>query len=153
VSGYVATNFVAGPYHVAASSYTRFMSPLSHHVTLTVSDVEASARWYQQLLGEAQTVERSMPEWRRIRMAWPDGLIIGVTQFDDSPSPQRFTHLTTGLDHLGLACGTEMEVREWAAELTRQGYDHGPVEEAPYGWAVTARDPDNIPVEFFCPAR
>jgi hypothetical protein len=45
-----------------------------------------------------------------------------------------------------------MEVREWAATLTRLGFDHGPVEEAPYGWAVTARDPDNIPIEFFCPA-
>jgi len=120
------------------------MSPLAHHVTLTVTDVEASARWYQQLLGDALVVERTMPGWHRIRMAWPDGLVIGVTQ--------PFTHLTTGLDHLGLACHTEMEVREWAATLTRLGFDHGPVEEAPYGWAVTARDPDNIPIEFFCPA-
>ena len=129
------------------------MSPLIHHITLTVSDVKRSAHWYQRLLGDAQVVERTMPGWRRIRMAWPDGLVIGVTHFDDAASLAPFTHLTAGLDHLGLACATEMEVREWAAAMTRLGIDHGPVEEAPFGWAVTARDPDNIPVEFFCPAR
>lgn len=128
------------------------MVPLIHHITLTVSNADSSARWYQQLLGEAQVVERSMPGWRRVRMNWPDGLTIGVTQFDGAPSPEPFHHLRVGLDHLGLACHTEMEVREWAASMTRLGFDHGPVEEAPYGWAVTARDPDNIPVEFFCPA-
>ena len=85
-------------------------------------------------------------------MAWPDGLIIGVTQFE-GPSPESFSHLLVGLDHVGLACKSEDEVREWAATMDRLGIEHGPVEEAPYGWAVTARDPDNIPVEFFCPAR
>lgn len=86
-------------------------------------------------------------------MSWPDGLIIGVTQFDDAPTREPFTHLNTGLDHVGLACLSQAHVREWAAKLTSLGFDHGPVEEAPYGWAVTARDPDNIPVEFFCPAN
>jgi len=125
--------------------------PHIHHLTLTVSDVEVSARWYQALLGDAQVVERAMPGWRRSRMAWPDGLIIGVTQFE-GPPPERFTHLHVGLDHVGLTCKSEDEVRAWAQTMDRLGIEHGPVEEAPYGWAVTARDPDNIPVEFFCPA-
>jgi hypothetical protein len=30
------------------------------------------------------------------------------------------------------------------------GFEHGPIEDVPYAWAVTARDPDNIPLEFFC---
>lgn len=126
--------------------------PHIHHLTSTASDVEESARWYQALLGDAQVVERGMPGWRRSRMAWPDGLIIGVTQFEE-PTPERFTHLCVGLDHVGLACTSEDEVRAWAATMDRLGIEHGPVEEAPYGWAVTARDPDNIPVEFFCPVR
>ena len=83
-------------------------------------------------------------------MVWPDGLIIGVTQFDDGPPP-RFTHLHAGLDHVGLACASPEEVRQWAEKITELGFARGPVEEAPYGWAVTTRDPDNIPIEFFCP--
>lgn len=61
--------------------------------------------------------------WTRVRRQWPNGLVIGVTRHD-----------TTG-----------------AAEvMDREGITRGPVETAPYGWAVTGRDPDGIPVEFFC---
>jgi catechol 2,3-dioxygenase-like lactoylglutathione lyase family enzyme len=128
------------------------MTPLIHHLTLSVSDVEVSSRWYQHLLGEAQVVQRTMPGWRRIRMSWPDGLIIGVTQFDDATNSGPFNHLHSGLDHVGLSCSSKDEVREWAEKITELGFERGPVEEAPYGWVVTARDPDNIPVEFFCPS-
>jgi glyoxylase I family protein len=128
------------------------MTPLIHHLTLTVSDVDVSARWYQRLLGEAQVVQRTMPGWRRIRMSWPDGLIVGVTQFDDATDSGPFNHLRVGLDHVGLSCSSEAEVREWAEKITELGFERGPVEEALYGWVVTARDPDNIPVEFFCPS-
>jgi glyoxylase I family protein len=84
-------------------------------------------------------------------MAWPDGLVLGVTQYDHAPVLDRFSHVRVGLDHVGLACDSENEVHRWADVLTGLGVVHGPVEEAPYGWAVTARDPDDIPVEFFCP--
>ena len=126
------------------------MAPLVHHLTLCVTDVERSARWYQQLLGEATVVDRTGPDFRRKRMAWPNGLIIGVTEFPHAPDVNRFTHLNAGLDHVGLGCSSEEEVRQWAKRIDELGFDRGPVEEAPYGWAVTARDPDNIPIEFFC---
>jgi len=122
-----------------------------HHITLTVANVESSAQWYQALLGDAEVVERRMEGWRRIRMAWPSGLVIGVTQYDRDTGLASFSHLNAGLDHVGLRCHSEAEVKEWANKLTRLGFIHGPVEDAPYGRAVTARDPDNIPVEFFCP--
>lgn len=124
-------------------------SPI-HHVTLSVTDADASAAWYQSLLGAADVVEREGAGWRRIRMAWPSGLVIGVTQFDAADPARRFTHLAVGLDHLGLACASEAEVRAWAAKLDGLGFVHGPVEDAPYGWAVTARDPDDIAIEFYC---
>jgi hypothetical protein len=37
----------------------------------------------------------------------------------------------------------------WAAKLDELGEVHGPVEDVQYAVAVTARTPDNIPVEFF----
>ncbi len=123
-----------------------------HHLTLTVNDVDVSAQWYQRLLGEADVVQREMLEFRRVRMSWPDGLIIGVTQFKGTAAPDLFSPERVGLDHVGLACESPDEVRKWAQRITDLGYTRGPVEEAPYGWAVTSRDPDNIPVEFFCPA-
>ena len=122
-----------------------------HHITLTVNDVEKSANWYKSLFGEAKEIHREGPGWKRIRMSWPDGLVIGVTQHDDALPEQKFSHLVVGLDHVGLACESEDEIRAWARKLDDLGFERGPFENVVYGWAVTARDPDSIPIEFFCP--
>lgn len=122
-----------------------------HHITLTVSDVEQSAEWYQRLLGPADAAHRTGPGWQRIRLAWPDGLVIGVTAHEATSPEDSFDHARIGLDHIGLGCDNEDEVRSWATRLDELGIDRGPVEAAPYGWAVTARDPDGIAIEFFCP--
>lgn len=121
-----------------------------HHLTLSVVDDEASAAWYQRLLGPAMVVRREGGGWTRVRMQWPSGLVIGVTRHDGTLAGDRFDHLRTGLDHVGLGCASEADVRGWAERMDALGIGHGPVEDAPYGWAVTARDPDGIPVEFFC---
>lgn len=121
-----------------------------HHVTLTVQDIERSATWYQQLLGPADVARRSGDGWERIRMAWPEGLVIGVTAHASSPAGESFDPRHTGLDHIGLACASEEEVRAWALRLDELHIERGPVEEMPYCWAVTARDPDDIAIEFFC---
>ena len=121
-----------------------------HHITLTVNNVEATAIWYQSLLGEATVVHREGPNWKRIRLNWPSGLVLGFTEHDAAPEGEKFSHLRVGLDHIGLACESEHEVRAWAVRLDELGFEHGPVEDVAYAWAVTARDPNNIPIEFFC---
>ena len=122
-----------------------------HHVTLSVSDVAVSIAWYQALFGPAELIERQAEGWTRTRMTWPalDNLRIGVMRHDDAPDVP-FSHLNRGLDHLGFDCATRDEVEAWAARLDGLGIEHGPLEDVSYAWAVTARDPDGIPVEFFC---
>jgi hypothetical protein len=78
-------------------------------------------------------------------------VIIGVTQHGGTPAGATFDHTRVGLDHIGLACESEDDVRGWAARMDELGIAHGPVEDVPYAWAVTARDPDDIAVEFFAP--
>ncbi len=121
-----------------------------HHITLTVNDAEISAAWYLALLGEATVIQRAGPDWKRIRLNFPNGLIIGFTQHDAAIKGQTFTHLNVGLDHIGLSCDSKDEVFEWAAKIDELEFERGPIEDVPYGWVVTARDPDNIPIEFFC---
>ena len=82
--------------------------------------------------------------------AMANGVVIGVTRHDGTGAVDRFGHERVGLDHIGLGCTSEADVRGWAEHMDREGIGRGPVETAPYGWAVTARDPDGIPVEFFC---
>jgi len=121
-----------------------------HHLTLSVTDAVASAEWYQRLLGEAMIIRREGPDWVRMRMQWPDGLVIGATEHAGTDAEDRFDHRRVGLDHIGIGCPTEADVRAWAERMDALAIAHGPVEDVPYGWAVTARDPDGIAVEFFC---
>ncbi len=124
-------------------------APSVHHISISVTDAEASAEWYQQLLGPARIIRREGPDWVRVRMQWPSGLVIGATQHGGTSAGDRFDHTRVGLDHVGLACADEAEVRAWAQRIDDLGIERGPVEDAPYGWAVTARDPDGLPIEFF----
>lgn len=123
---------------------------LVHHVTLTVTDADRSADWYQSLLGPASVIERRGDTWKRLRMQWPSGLILGVTEHHQA-SPMAFDETRVGLDHIGIACASGDEVAWWVKHMDALGLEHGQLEDVPYGWAVTARDPDAIPIEFFCP--
>ena len=122
-----------------------------HHLTLTVKDIEVSKDWYIQLLGPAQIIERASPGWRRFRLTWPSGLIIGISQHDSTTPKDVFSPDRIGLDHIGLTCKSKDEVLNWVKKLDELDIEHGPFEDVAYCWAVTARDPDNIPIEFFCP--
>lgn len=127
------------------------MAPLIHHITLTVRNIQESLTWYQSLFGSANIVNRDGPSWKRLRANWPSGLILGFTEHEGSDSSMYFNHETIGLDHIGLSCADKNEVLTWKARLEELGFEHGPFEEVSYGWAVTARDPSNIAVEFFAP--
>ena len=121
-----------------------------HHLTLTVTDVARSTAWYTALLGEAHAIALDAPGWRRTGLVWPDGLFLVLTQYDNTSADDRFDHARVGLDHVGIGCPTEQDIRAWAAHMDATGVDHGPVEDASFAWVVTAHDPDGIAVEFFC---
>ena len=121
-----------------------------HHLALTVSDRQESAKWFQDLFGVANVVDREGPGFKRYVLQWPDGLWLGVTEHEGCVKESKFSHLNMGMDHVGLLCENKEALEEWKIKLETLGYEHGPIEEMPSYWAVTARTPDNIPVEFYC---
>jgi catechol 2,3-dioxygenase-like lactoylglutathione lyase family enzyme len=123
--------------------------PRLHHATLTVRDPERSADFYQRLFGPAQVVRREGPTWVRLRLLWPNGLMLGFTRHATTADGDRFDPARPGLDHVGLSCGSADEVHQWAARFDELGRERGPVEETPYAVVVTGRDPDGLPVELY----
>jgi catechol 2,3-dioxygenase-like lactoylglutathione lyase family enzyme len=121
-----------------------------HHLSLSVGDAVETAGWFQQLLGGALVTERMGDGFRRLRLAWPSGLVLSITQHDQTDLSDRFDHRRIGMDHFSLACSSKAEITDWCAHMDERGIEHGPLEDVAYGWAVTARTPDGIPVEFFC---
>ena len=123
--------------------------PSLHHFTYTVADPQRSAAFYQALFGPGEAVERKGEGWTRIRVRWPNGLMLGFTRQETTPAANTFDPRRLGMDHVGFGCATEQEVHDWAARFDELGVPHGPIEEETYAVVVTGRDPDNIPVEFF----
>jgi glyoxylase I family protein len=123
----------------------------AHHVALTVSDADASARWYGDLLG-MQVVLSADDETVKFRvLADPrSGWVLGVREYPRR-SGDRFDEFHPGLDHLAFGVKDRSELEAWERELTSRGVKFTPITETPIGSVIVFRDPDNIQLEFWLP--
>ena len=123
------------------------------HVTLTVTDLDASVAWYTRALGLESVNESTGPSWRRVIMQAPSGLRVGLTRHGSGSDDDQFSELRVGLDHVSIACADAPEVAAWAAHFDALDVAHGEVVDTGYATVLTARDPDGIPIEFFAAGR
>jgi glyoxylase I family protein len=125
-----------------------------HHFGLTVRDVDASAAWYQNVLGFRPAGEFKAPDGTRRKVFLRhDGLQarLGLTQHRGG-SQDAFDETRAGLDHLAFAVTDRAELEAWAARLAAAGVIHSPVTAAnsiPGAAVLVFRDPDNIQLELF----
>lgn len=124
-----------------------------HHIIMTVSDVERSRRFYEDVLG-FETRPRGGDPARGFVFA------SGGVMYFLVPSPQpvpgdRFSEFRIGLDHLAFAAPSRKDLHELADLLIKAGVDTKGVEQ--FGetgfWYVAFRDPDNIQLEYWHPER
>jgi glyoxylase I family protein len=125
-----------------------------HHFGLTVRDVEASAAWYERVLGFRRDggFESSDGERRKVFLRH-DGLEVrlGLTQHRHGDQ-DWFDERRIGLDHLAFAVAARDDLDLWTRQLADAGVAHSAPASANSiaGAAVVVfRDPDNIQLEFF----
>ena len=123
------------------------------HVGLTVRDAEASAQWYQQILG----LERQFDEAHHDSDQGGYAIVLGTPDMsfnlglDHHPANrgEGFDPVRTGLDHLCFMVASTEELAEWAEHLTGHGIANSgvyPMEGTPFR-LVTFCDPDGIQLE------
>ncbi|KUH69043.1 glyoxalase [Mycolicibacterium novocastrense] len=128
-----------------------------HHISITVTDLEASLAWYQRLLG-ADRLPMKFPHYEREDTGYGEllidprsGVVIGL-HTNIGNDGNRFDEARTGLDHVALNVASRDELDAWTRRLDELGIEHSGVRAAdePFPFAtVVFRDPDNIQLELF----
>ena len=124
-------------------------SPTIAHVTLTVSDLSRTIPWYEQLFEVKMTWDDTPGPFGRVVWLVGGRTLVGFHQFKDPTDKHPFSEHRLGLDHLAFACRDRDEIEQWEIRLDSLGIANGGVVDAPYGSALSFRDPDNIAIEFF----
>lgn len=124
-----------------------------HHITLTVSDVAASADFYSRHFGFNTLIDLGA---RRIMGNGP--IIMAVTLPSDASAPvpdnDHFSENRIGLDHVSFSVGSRAELEAAAAYLDEQGVTRGEIRDlggALRIYVMAVRDPDNIQLELTAP--
>lgn len=113
------------------------------HVALTVTDIEASRRFYAEVLG--MPVLDSSDTY--CALLTESGALSGLILTTHAETmPGAFSEFRVGLDHVSFAVPDESSLSAWQDRLQRLGVAFD-ARRSEWGHHVNFRDPDNIAVE------
>ena len=123
-----------------------------HHITLTVSDIKRSTRFYTEHLGFQVAVEFEP----RVLLA-NNGTLLALTPPsvpDRAVANDVFNENRIGLDHVSFTVADLQALEKAAAYFDEQGVDHGEIKDLGPGFGIyvmAVRDLDNIQLELTAP--
>lgn len=126
--------------------------PALTHVAITVTDLDASTRWYSALFDAAPVLDEDEEsgDFHHTVFALDGDTLFGLHTHTGSRASGAFDEHATGLDHVAFAVGRD-ELDDWVTRLDELGIAHSGIKHAHYGSGISFRDPDNIALEFFAP--
>lgn len=119
------------------------------HMALQVKDMQASIDFYKKW-GGMEVIDLKRPDVKEETSVWlacpgqeEQFVIVLLPGGDGSPKAE-------GMRHIGLAVGSEEELREIADEADKAGLIHWPYQQHSYpvGTLFSIKDPDGYIVEF-----
>jgi glyoxylase I family protein len=122
------------------------------HIAFTVTNLEASAVWYERLLGAVRATIGGDDGHSYAVLVAPNGVIVGLHNHSSTQYEDEFSEARVGLDHVAFAVADMAELDEWRERLEGLGIAHSGIIESPSGHHLNFRDPDNIQLEFFASA-
>ena len=132
--------------------------PALTHVAVTVTDLEASTRWYAALFGCDPVLDEDEESgtFHHTVFALDGGMLFGLHTHPAGDDGARagsagvFDERRPGLDHIAFSVDRD-HLDRWTDTLDRLGITHSGIKHAHYGSGISFRDPDNIALEFFAP--
>jgi glyoxylase I family protein len=115
------------------------------HMSLSVADMDAAARFWTDVMGFETFVENP-----RFRFFIHRGAHLAVLVSDhESAVTGPFDELRVGLDHLAFAVPDVERLRCWEQRLITLGVPNSGITETDGGHHLNLRAPDNVPLELF----
>src|SRR5919112_2771107 len=137
--------------------------PRLHHLAITVTDLEASVRWYEAVFDVHPVLDVPHQGGVGRILTDKDRQLTFPLHRHDSNDGRLFGETVTGLDHAGFTVGSRDDLAAWQEHLEANGVvrsdaadkplTQSPITDEPYASVLVFRDPDNIQLEFFAPAR
>ncbi|HEY8471496.1 MAG TPA: VOC family protein [Natronosporangium sp.] len=121
-----------------------------HHITLRVSDLERSRRFYEALPGFV--LDQDFPgEKLRFRISGSATRLVLVPPLPGTPDGDRFSERRIGLDHIAIGVDNRAELDSILTVLRSIGAETDGIHMDRAGELamITFRDPDNFQWEFF----
>ena len=127
-----------------------------HHFSPTVTDLDRSIDWYQQVFG-LERVPGIFPHYGREQTGYAvlltdphSGLAFGLHHHEANRG-EPFDESRTGLDHISFPVSSRADLDAWSAWLGSLGVRHdvNHVDEPFSHTTLVFRDPDNIQLELF----
>ena len=135
--------------------------PRLHHLALTVTDLDASVRWYESVFGVTFLMDAPHQGGVGRVLANENRELMIVLHRHDTNGGELFGETSTGLDHAGFMVPTRADLETWQNHLEVLGVTmadtadkpltQSPICDEAYGSVIVFRDPDNIQLELFCP--
>ena len=120
-----------------------------HHVSLTVTDLDRSVAWYNQVLGLAELMREDHPDGTgyAIILGKPDfSMCVGLhTHVANGSEPSNETR--TGLDHVSFGVAQRADLDDWAEHFKKLNVLQSPISDQEGHAVLVFRDPDNIQLE------
>jgi len=119
------------------------------HISFSVSDAEASAGWWANLLDLTEVDRVAGDGWRAILLLHPPSRAVIEFQQHDANQGESFDPRRTGFDHMGFKVDARADLDEWLTRFEQLGVTYSPIAEREYGAVLPFKDPDGIQFEMF----
>ena len=132
------------------------MTAQLHHVALTVTNIEKSIVWYQDLFGFVELIREEHHGGNGgygVVLGPEDWSMFVVLNQHPTNAGESFDPVRTGLDHVGFTLPDKAAIDAWVAKLEEKGVTYSPVTEHEWGWSLNFRDPDDLQLQLVAFAR
>lgn len=130
----------------------------TNHVNLTVTDLDRSTTWYEEVFGIVVVSDEEMCppatdspiRYRSLFDLESMSYVVGLIEHPDG-EPGRFDERRAGLDHFAVHVTDSEDLLWWVEHLDALAIEHSGIKRFEYEDAITFRDPDNIQLEVCWP--